>query len=415
MMLSVPKIDHYVSVLKRFHYNSVDRYNWYDDKTYVILDEIFKLLKTIKPISEYGVRKLWFKAERRPIEDFGDYEEMKEMGDVESYEEYKEMWLDYYPEEEKWYNFCAVEHEDIKYRAIIINNRQVIEHDKKVKADSFPYDISEFAEWILESVKNCIKMLEEGTYNDYVNANIPSYLRTGTIVRKDYWDIFPEERDEFLEDIKKEDINAYLKYISEQPENPKDMVGRIPKMTANKFYEFCAKGYAANKYDKTDLSPKEQYFAHADGRDNGLSEIDPNSPEAFDEWIDNRTHFGGHPWEVCRGVNSTHIDLYVDKLNDGYVLAVSGYSRVRTIEAIKFYLALKRNGLPVFMYKGHKLADRLTEKEKIGIVPKGVIPVYCESMFPDEDIISFMNLPDEKAKEIETKVVWQKLDTISFM
>lgn len=90
-MLSVPKIDHYVSVLKGFHYNSVDRYNWYDNKTYVILDEIFKLLKTIKPISEYGVRKLWFKAERGPIEDFGDYEEMKEMGDVESYEEYKEM------------------------------------------------------------------------------------------------------------------------------------------------------------------------------------------------------------------------------------------------------------------------------------------------------------------------------------
>lgn len=35
-----------------------------------------------------------------------------------------------------------------------------------------------------------------------------------------------------------------------------------------------------NGYDGTDLSPKEQYYKHADGRDDGLNEIDGDSPEA---------------------------------------------------------------------------------------------------------------------------------------
>jgi hypothetical protein len=30
------------------------------------------------------------------------------------------------------------------------------------------------------------------------------------------------------------------------------------------------------------------------------------------------------------------------------------------------------------MHKAKLLADRLLEKEKIGIVPDGVIPAYCE-------------------------------------
>ena len=47
-------------------------------------------------------------------------------------------------------------------------------------------------------------------------------------------------------------------------------------------------GYVANNYEGLDLSPRDQYFKHADGRDGGLGEIDPDSPEAFSDWYHNR-------------------------------------------------------------------------------------------------------------------------------
>lgn len=43
--------------------------------------------------------------------------------------------------------------------------------------------------------------MNEGTYNEDVNDNLNARQRTGTISRKDYWDIFPERKDSYLSDI----------------------------------------------------------------------------------------------------------------------------------------------------------------------------------------------------------------------
>ena len=51
--------------------------------------------------------------------------------------------------------------------------------------------------------------------------------------------------------------------------------------TAYDFFRFCAMGYAENGYAGCEKSPKEQYYLHADGRDDGLGDIDPDDPEAF--------------------------------------------------------------------------------------------------------------------------------------
>ena len=53
-------------------------------------------------------------------------------------------------------------------------------------------------------------------------------------------------------------------------------------------YYYGTLGYAANNYEGLELSPRDQYFKHADGRDGGLGEIDPDSPEAFSDWYRNR-------------------------------------------------------------------------------------------------------------------------------
>ena len=55
------------------------------------------------------------------------------------------------------------------------------------------------------------------------------------------------------------------------------------------------------------------------------------------------------------------------------------------------------------------LVERLQETEKIGIVPEGIWPAYCEGMFPEEHIIAFRNLPNEQQEEVAQHCVWQAL------
>ena len=168
-------------------------------------------------------------------------------------------------------------------------------------------------------------------------------------------------------------------------------------MTAGKSYEYCAIGYKANHYENLEgLTPKEQYYQMADGRDEGLSEINSNSYEEFEIWYHDRHRSGGHPWEVCRGGNSTHIDLYVRHDKNGYFLSVRGKAWTRSIEAIKFYNALRAEGVAVYLHDAKGITDRLLGKDRIGIVPEHVIPSYCEAWFPGMDILDFMNLPYEQ-------------------
>lgn len=415
--LSAPRVDHYVEVLGDFKYGYFGKSYRYDDKTYELLDQIFALVETIAPTSENGARVFWLKADRGPIEDFGDYEDMKAYDEVKNYEEYVELWNAYYPEETKWYYFGALHDKDIDYRAIFMKHKQIIEDDRREppKEDDYPYDIAEFAEWMLESVKEVVQMVQNGTYNDYVNQNLPHVHRTGTITTANYWSVFPESKEKFFENISQEDVDEFLQLIAEQPEDSDDIKERILTMSANDFYRCCAMGYKANNYGVEELSLREQYKRKAEGRDEGLGEIDPDSPEAFHDWLTDTRHGGGHPFEVVAGGDSTHIDLFVRVLDDGYVLNLAGNAWGVCIETVKFYLALKRAGLAVYMYDGQEIAARLKGTEKMGIVPDGVIPKYCHSYFPNENVITFMNLPDEKMVEVISKAVWQDLDEVKML
>ncbi len=57
--------------------------------------------------------------------------------------------------------------------------------------------------------------------------------------------------------------------------------------------------------------------------------------------------------------------------------------------------------------EGKRLALRLTGSDKIGIVPEGMLPCYCESRFPEEKILDFMNLPFEKRAQYAQACVWR--------
>lgn len=53
-------------------------------------------------------------------------------------------------------------------------------------------------------------------------------------------------------------------------------------------------------------------------------------------------------------------------------------------------------------------------EEKIGIVPDGVFPAYCDSYFPGEEVIDFSNLPHETedCEKLLPHCIWQPLTII---
>ena len=408
--LAQPQISHYIEWLGRVGYRNVNCTMTYTDRSYELMDELFGMLKKLKPVSKNGARQLWVCAKRGSIEDFaksyGDVEDLIEEGLVKDAAQYEEYWKESFPNEYEWYEMTAVEDPDITYQAVFLQHKHVLEQDGREERFSFTHDIEEFIEWLIDSVRFCIEALEAETYNDTLEQELPDKHRTGTILRKDLWEVYPEGREEYFEDISQDEIDSFLEHAISDPDL---LTRRLDNFTANDFFRCCALGYKANKYEGTEKAPREQYFRHADGRDGGLGDIDPDDPKAFAEWLHCREHHGAHPWEVCRGGNSTHVDLHVFDDEKGYFLHVAGTSTWRSIEAIKFFLAVREAGLPVVIHHAELLKDRLRGMEKVGGVPFGVRPAYCHSWFPGEEIEAFTNLSDEEPEKMAALCTWQPL------
>ncbi len=379
----------------------------YNAETNAALDDLFAEVRRISPYDSNGTRELYFLVDRGSIEDYMECNDLLSEDCEMSSEEIEEMWKRDYPQEKQWFSFSFIEDDENGFRAIFKNNRLFLQTMPKVPFPSYPLDESEFVRWLIEKVRECIPDIKSGEYNRKIREELSPDLRVGTISRKAFWDIYPEEKEEYFSGLPDADRDEFLKLMENYRKDalPDHM---IEDMTSGLFFRCCQMGYAANHYEGCDtLSPKELYRKHADMRHEGLMDIDEDSPEAFAHWLKHCANRGGHPWEVCRGGNSTHVSLYVDKTDAGYYFSVAGKSWGRSVETINFFLALHRAGIPVKIWEGKGLADRVMGKDKIGIVPKGVTPRYCESRFPGEKILDFMNLPEEKHDEFVKKCVWR--------
>ena len=263
----------------------------------------------------------------------------------------------------------------------------------------------------LEScIEQHVELIRSGKYAKEIIDEMPYYMKTGTVNRDVAWKaLHGKPLDNVYAEFSFPSMKRFME-LAEASDLSKTSE-RLEEMTADLFFKCCYAGYEKNGYDIKGLTPKEAYDKYADGRDGGLIEIDEESPEAFRNWYDDTNRYGGHPWEVCRGGNSTHVSLYIckDRQKGDYYFVVDGRSESRFIEAINFYFAIKDMKLPVVLNDSSLLLARLKGEENLGIVPRGVIPRYCEGRFPNEEIHSFMNIyEDEEA--IVPYVKWQKVD-----
>jgi hypothetical protein len=118
------------------------------------------------------------------------------------------------------------------------------------------------------------------------------------------------------------------------------------------------------------------YVLYADGRHEGLLEIKGDSEKEFADWIDGRhpkRTGGGHPWEIKRGGNTTHIDLSVYRPSlhskDGFKIELRGPSIGRLKETIQMFLAIHDASLPIAITDPEAIRKRLLGQDNIGIVP----------------------------------------------
>lgn len=185
-------------------------------------------------------------------------------------------------------------------------------------------------------------------------------------------------------------------------------------MTSGDFYRYCEICYETQDYNyygknRIKLSPKEKYLSQADGRDCGMRSIDGDDPEAFEKWYEVDSRCGGHPWEICRGGNSTHISLYVKRESNGWRLILDGSSRVRVAETVTMAVELHKKGIPIDVNEKKEILRMIKGEDFLGVVPHDVTPKYCHGSFPAEDnIIDFVNpwFNPEVEKVIKEKAVW---------
>ncbi len=410
--LTAPQITRYKEYFGQFHRGFGASGFGFDAQSSLLWEELFRLLLHIEP-DETGARRLWLRARRGPIKDFGDFDALLAEGQVSDRNEFENWWQQEFPHQVCWFQLTARENSGTGYRSIILENSIVFEELSSQKS-STSHNATEFIQWLIDGVKTCLDELRAGVYQQHIEQELPYRKRIGTIRREQLWKIYLEQKAAFFMGISPEEIKLFFALTAQQRDGKNPCRPLLTGMTANDFYGFCALGYRANHYSGLDLSPKDQYAFHADGRDDGLSEITGNSEEAFSDWYHARKQTGGHPWEVCRGGSDTHISLFVVEKSGGYELHLEGSSYPRTIETIKFYLALKGAGLPVYLHNAQLLAARLKGEEKVGIVPDSMLLVGCESLFPEEHISEFIHFPTDKESLVMKYAQWKPLPIVQF-
>lgn len=227
------------------------------------------------------------------------------------------------------------------------------------------------------------------------------------------------------QELGKRNTAAFVRLVEEKSPFG-ELNGKIDVLSAADYFDYCRIAYIAGKrkdeaVDAT-LTGREMYERYADGRHEGLLDIDENSQQEFADWIDG-THpkrtGGGHPWEIKRGGNTTHIDLSVRRppygSRDGFVIELCGPSSSRLAETIKMFLALVKAGKAIAIADTEGVRARLLAQDNIGIVPETHSLHRANQRFPQHqnvyDVLHYHSLGRYKQR-LKPFIAWEPLPVL---
>jgi hypothetical protein len=200
----------------------------------------------------------------------------------------------------------------------------------------------------------------------------------------------------------------------------------LPTMTTSEYFEYCRIAYLSGKRaDETvnaSQTGRQMYERYADGRHEGLLDIDPDSTQEFADWIDGshpqRTR-GGHPWEIKRGGKTTHIDLHVLRPSpynkEGFKVELMAESVGRLAETIRMFLAIKDAGLPISIADHETVRKRILGQDSIGIIPSYTVQHRaCQHFHKVDDVFDVMHYDDlgRLKRRVTPFITWKPLPVL---
>ena len=413
-------VDYWISVMYKYSWTP----RTLDEKSQHALMYLFHLTDQIAPVGRDNRREFWITAKRGSIEDFRPYydEETTE-------QELAKAMQEQYPKEEYWYKFISVQHTNCRkeeFFGVLLNGKPVLSLNDPCE-DKNPFNAIELIDWLIQMATGVLDKLRADTYNTEIQEKLPDDYKYGVISRKDYWDIYPEDRADYRGAFKDWQIEEFLRCKDELladyiPENCQQHI------TARDFYEACTVCYKAVQMEQrvhfpfkdskeehlryNGTTPKELYYMFADGRDDGLSCVPLDDAAAFAEWRNQKKPYyefnGHHPWEIIpSGSVEYSMHLQVMKSPNGFYYGLSGSTFHRSKDTIHSYLAMRKAGLPIKIYDGLKMAARFEETDMIGIVPQGRSTSYVDRIMQYEITDAVHLSDDENPERVAAKAIWQ--------
>ena len=328
------------------------------------------------------------------------------------------IWRVLFPDkEEKWHNLNVNKYKSTFY-ITHVNDGSSLEFESKKglrtrdAVGSFSHSVENHDELVTEwlpliaSARKWLKI----TLKDWIKANkriqteYPLRYRYGfvpnTLIHTSLPDVYRLDKE-----LGKKKASKLIRLIEDgfflKVENTE-----VPAMTADDYFQYCKIAYIAakRKQDSIDksLSGREMYKLYADGRHEGLLDIDPSSEAEFSDWIDGlhpKRQRGGHPWEIKRGGNTTHIDLAVLRPSPyrqkGFKVELRGESIGRMVETMRMFLAIHKANLPISMANPENVRKRLLAQDNIGIIPPYTSLHRADQHFrKDEDVFDVIHYDD---------------------
>lgn len=414
--------------------------------------ELFNTLDVIKPQpntykEDKDERKeLWFCIPKDSFENYKEYYNFGKTEDDFEEDEWVEL-CDYTEEELKqmydqiddlcWYRIKTIKshfgnNEDAYggnwYGVFLNRNYALAINDSNAREQMYPLDLVEFVEDLIKCVSTSIEKVKDGTYNTWIEENLPNKLRDGKIKRKDYIKFHPEYDDSqnFSEDelstlemlCVKNTIANSLNQFAKGDKESKTSVTEIP--TAHNYFKACKVAYESAGYvpktKRMELIKKEAkkeseecrwYKCFADGRDVGLTWLDEDDEKAFVEWLDNH-EFGGHPFEIITSMsisNSIHLFPMLDRYDGHFFLRLSGNSESKTTQVLKMYLGLLKAGFDVALDNLEELVKRIIGEDYLKVVASD----YTSFSLSEKNVYL---VEEEQAKKLEKYIEFEPLEKV---
>ncbi|MBO4868629.1 MAG: hypothetical protein J5585_02830 [Clostridia bacterium] len=392
--------------------------------TAALIVRFAEILDQLEPQGIDNFHTIWVKAHRPKFRQYYDrhygYDEPYPEASPKTLNSAQEEYEAFYPLPNVWYQL-SVKHftkrSDEEFYAFFIDHNCVFTiKDSKTNP---VLEAEDLLAWAIREAEAFVSEVLKGTCEKNILNKIPYIYRKGKIKRKDLWEVCPKSKKDFFKPYDKREIKKFFRYFSsETPGN-----AMLTEMTTRIYYEACAVIYKAldmqretpaynyvetdaerERYGGVHQTPKEQYYALAEGRDDGLKNVPMDDPAAFEAWTRYEGPYykfnGSHPWEIIPSFSTSFsMHLYPEKSeSNGWYFGLAGNSDIRAPETIVAANALYEAGYPVVVYGTDEIIARIEGTDYIPVVP------ITEYTFFRECI----NLPEgDTGLAVAKKTIWK--------